>query len=398
METIFSVKRNYVNLIGDDYDMKKSLLMIVMVLALLLSLAACGSTEPVAQGEPKHTLTYLGGEVKTVEPNPGDPHTLVCVYTEYTNNSGETALPADNVNVKAFQHGVEIPIMVFTGTKIDGCIQCDTAVQSGVTAKVIWTFQPQDESEISIELSTGDKYSISGAVADVSPWPITDTPVKLRYDRMWIYGAYAETEDAAIIADIIAAVNALKVGEPSDVFFTDYTDILTFTFADGTTLRLEFEEYNWAKSERERYHVDGLSPLRNLLDRLIEEKQEEVESPLEEMRIKITAGDHTITAVLYDNAAGRALWGMLPLTLPMENLYGREMCYRFGAGTLPEDEAADTGYKIGDISYWPPRGSLVILYKQNGEVFEQQPIGHTDDDISFFDGMPDTDITFERVE
>ena len=118
----------------------------------------------------------------------------------------------------------------------------------------------------------------------------------------------------------------------------------------------------------------------------------------DQMLITITAGDHVITATLYDNAAGRALWEKLPLTLNMMNLYGREMCYRFGAGGLPDDDAADTGYEIGDISYWPPAGSLVILYKQNGEVFEQQPIGHTDDNISFFDGMPDTEITFERVE
>ena len=117
----------------------------------------------------------------------------------------------------------------------------------------------------------------------------------------------------------------------------------------------------------------------------------------EEMIVKITAGDHVITAVLYDNAAGRAFWDMLPITLPMMNLYEREMCYRFGAGTLPEDEAEDMGYEIGDISYWPPAGSLVILYEQNGEVFEQQPIGHTNDDISFFVGMSDTDITFEKA-
>ncbi|MBR1708021.1 MAG: hypothetical protein IJ719_04215 [Clostridia bacterium] len=116
------------------------------------------------------------------------------------------------------------------------------------------------------------------------------------------------------------------------------------------------------------------------------------------MQITITAGEHTITAILYDNAAGSAFWDKLPLTLPMQNLYGREMCHRFGAGALPDDDAVDTGYEIGDISYWPPRGSLVILYKQNGEVFEQQPIGHTDDDVSFFDGMPDTDVIFERAE
>ena len=125
---------------------------------------------------------------------------------------------------------------------------------------------------------------------------------------------------------------------------------------------------------------------------------EDTTSAADRMLITITAGDHGITATLYDNPAGRTLWDKLPMTLPMMNLYGREMCYRFGAGGLPDDDAADTGYEIGDISYWPPAGSLVILYKQNGEIFEQQPIGHTEDDVSFFDGMPDTDVTFERAE
>ena len=128
------------------------------------------------------------------------------------------------------------------------------------------------------------------------------------------------------------------------------------------------------------------------------ETEEGTSQESEDMIIRITVGDHVITATLYDNAAGRALWEKLPLTLPMMNLYGREMCYRFGAGGLPDDDAADTGYEIGDISYWPPAGSLVILYKQNGEVFEQQPIGHTDDDVSFFDGMPDTDVLFDKSE
>lgn len=128
------------------------------------------------------------------------------------------------------------------------------------------------------------------------------------------------------------------------------------------------------------------------------DKENNVSEGEDEMNIKITVGDHTIKATLYDNAAARQLYNSLPVTYPMMNLYGREMCYRMGAGSLRTDEASDTGYEIGDISYWPPAGSLVILYKQNGEVFEQQPIGHTDDDISFFDGMDDTNITWERDE
>ena len=118
----------------------------------------------------------------------------------------------------------------------------------------------------------------------------------------------------------------------------------------------------------------------------------------EEMTVRITADGHSFTAILYDNEATRALWEQLPMTLPMMNLYEREMCYRMGNGALPDDTAADIGYEIGDISYWPPAGSLVILYKQKGEVIEQVRIGHTDEDISFFDGMADSEITFERAE
>ena len=128
---------------------------IVMILALVmvLSLSACGETTP------KHTISYLGGEVRTISMNEED-YKLVCVYTEYTNSSGESALPADWVNVKAYQNGVEIPVIVFTGNKIDDYIQCDTSVQDGVTTKVIWTFQPADDSPVTVELSNGEKYTL----------------------------------------------------------------------------------------------------------------------------------------------------------------------------------------------------------------------------------------------
>jgi len=125
----------------------------ILALVMVLSLSACGETTP------KHTISYLGGEVRTISMNEED-YKLVCVYTEYTNSSGESALPADWVNVKAYQNGVEIPVIVFTGNKIDDYIQCDTSVQNGVTAKVIWTFQPADDSPVTVELSNGEKYTL----------------------------------------------------------------------------------------------------------------------------------------------------------------------------------------------------------------------------------------------
>lgn len=115
-------------------------------------------------------------------------------------------------------------------------------------------------------------------------------------------------------------------------------------------------------------------------------------------KIKITFGQNEIYADFEDNATSRALIDKMPFTIPMMNLYGREMCYRYGANALPTTKLRYDGYQIGDIAYWPPAGSLVILYKQNGEEFERQHIGHIDGNVSIFAGLGTTDITFSKIE
>ncbi|SPX67900.1 Uncharacterized conserved protein [Lactiplantibacillus plantarum subsp. plantarum] len=84
-------------------------------------------------------------------------------------------------------------------------------------------------------------------------------------------------------------------------------------------------------------------------------------------KMKITANDRHFTANLEENATTAALLSQLPLTLPMLNLYNRELTYRFQQA-LPANEAHTTGYAVGDIAYWTPRHSLVIFYEQTGEV------------------------------
>ena len=116
------------------------------------------------------------------------------------------------------------------------------------------------------------------------------------------------------------------------------------------------------------------------------------------LKLKITAGDKVLFATLEDNATVRDFIKKLPTTLPMENLYGREMCYRYGAGALAEAKTRSDGYEVGDIIYWKPLGSFVILYKQNGELFERVQLGHIDGDLNFFDGGGDMEITFELAE
>ncbi len=116
-----------------------------------------------------------------------------------------------------------------------------------------------------------------------------------------------------------------------------------------------------------------------------------------EMKIQIKFDSHTLTATLEDNATTRAIMAKMPMTLPMMNLYGREMCYRF-LEALPTDDARVQGYEVGEIVYYPPMHSFVILYEQNGETFQMQKLGKVDSGVELFDGVGDIDVTFEIVD
>lgn len=145
---------------------------------------------------------------------------------------------------------------------------------------------------------------------------------------------------------------------------------------------------------------DAVKPQENLItlsdeetnDRLTNGKEE-----VSEVKVKVTVGDTELYATLEDNATTRALVEQMPVTLPMMDLYGREMCYRYGAYALPTDHLQSDGYEIGDIAYWAPGGSLVILYEQNGEHFERQHLGHIDSGVEVFKNTGDTDVTFELM-
>lgn len=120
-----------------------------VLLLLLCILTGCSS-------EPEHTVTFVEGKQMLLF----EEYNCVAVFTQYTNGSDETAIPADNVTVKAFQNGVELSPLVPTGEKTEGYSQCDVSVQSGITADIVWFFQLDDDSTVSVELSGGEKVDV----------------------------------------------------------------------------------------------------------------------------------------------------------------------------------------------------------------------------------------------
>lgn len=125
--------------------MKKVFLILVSVVTICLT--ACGNSQP------KSTLKFIEGKKVTISETE-----YVGVFFNFANNTGETVIPADEIDVKAFQNGTELNVIVYSGEEVEDAIQCDTSVQTGTTAKVVWTFEIQDNSKVSVECSDGKKF------------------------------------------------------------------------------------------------------------------------------------------------------------------------------------------------------------------------------------------------
>lgn len=118
---------------------------------VMLGITACGGD--VQPNVELHSLAFVEGKEVVVNETE-----YVAVFCTYTNNSGETALPCEAFDVKAFQNGIELTIIVYTGQRTEDAIQCDTSVQTGTTTEVVWLFEKQDDSKVSVEISNGEKY------------------------------------------------------------------------------------------------------------------------------------------------------------------------------------------------------------------------------------------------
>ncbi len=116
------------------------------------------------------------------------------------------------------------------------------------------------------------------------------------------------------------------------------------------------------------------------------------------IKVKITAGSQVATATFINNATTRALIARFPLTVPMMDRYSRELVYRF-PDALPANETTTSGYDVGDIVYWTPRHSFVIMYAQNGErISDLQKVGRIDSGVGALGNKGDTNVTFEPLK
>lgn len=76
--------------------------------------------------------------------------------------------------------------------------------------------------------------------------------------------------------------------------------------------------------------------------------------------IRITIGDVTLVAELFDTACAKAIASVLPIeTRPNE--WGDEFYFEIPV-KMPLDDSATTKVAVGDIGYWPPGNALAIFF------------------------------------
>ena len=83
------------------------------------------------------------------------------------------------------------------------------------------------------------------------------------------------------------------------------------------------------------------------------------------MKININVSGKTVTATLMDNPTAKDFVSLLPLTMSMKDLFGRE---KFGhlQRALSEKGPRTNTYEVGDIAYWSPGHDLAIYYRHDG--------------------------------
>ena len=84
------------------------------------------------------------------------------------------------------------------------------------------------------------------------------------------------------------------------------------------------------------------------------------------MKLNLNIGGKVVTATLADNATARDFVSVLPLSVSMKDLFGREK-YGDLPRALSEDGPKKSRYEVGDIAYWSPDHQFAIYYHQDGE-------------------------------
>ena len=84
------------------------------------------------------------------------------------------------------------------------------------------------------------------------------------------------------------------------------------------------------------------------------------------MRARLTINNRALSATLIDSETTRDFISLLPLTLTMKDLFGREK-FAHLPRALAEGGKRVRTYEVGDVIYWSPGPDLAIYYRHDSQ-------------------------------
>jgi hypothetical protein len=91
------------------------------------------------------------------------------------------------------------------------------------------------------------------------------------------------------------------------------------------------------------------------------------------LKIRLTVEGAQLTATLIDCKTSRDFISLLPLTLTMNDLFGREK-FAHLPRALSKGGRRTRTYEVGDVGYWSPGGDVAIYYRHDGEAIPEPGI------------------------
>ena len=83
------------------------------------------------------------------------------------------------------------------------------------------------------------------------------------------------------------------------------------------------------------------------------------------MKIRLNVAGKDLTATLIDSQTSRDFISLLPLTLTLNDLFGREKFAHLPRG-LSEGGRRTHAYEVGEVAYCSPNRDVAIYYRQDG--------------------------------
>lgn len=119
---------------------------------------------------------------------------------------------------------------------------------------------------------------------------------------------------------------------------------------------------------------------------------------IENVQIKLSFGNTTLTATLYNNPASRDFLTMLPLTTTLEDYASTEKIFYPKRKLSKEGAPAGFEPSKGDITYYAPWGNIAIFYKDFRYSSGLISLGKIDSDgIEQLQNAGEQEVTFELI-